>query len=371
VSFTRPDYSDGTIDILIPDDGSGTGVAIARDSYGNGIFNPYREGSWDSDVSPDGTLWNTDGWADFSDVTTRTYDNLYAAFGSGGLGNKIVGTECVMYLPDNGKYYAVKFDSWTQGGNGGGFTYTRRELDINNLKEGIRFQDGSVLKSAEGVGRVKQRASGSRRIEEVYGTSQVSVTSRTTNILTTVASRAGVATNTIWIDSTATTIDNVIDTPNAYSNAYDFEFSMDDINWYSYGGYSTDGNERGYGLTSTFTYNQGDTVYFRYKTGGTPVVWWDKADLPGGGSNFRGAIIDYHAYSGEATWIGTIHIVDDSGEEHISHTEVGSGSTDAENDDLWLVQNEGTISYRRIDGENKTLKVQWAARVFYGSEFYD
>jgi hypothetical protein len=101
------------------------------------------------------------------------------------------------------------------------------------------------------------------------------------------------------------------------------------------------------------------------------VVWWDKADLPGGSSNFRGAVIDYHAYSGEATWIGTIHIVDDDGEEHISHNEVGSGSTDSENDDLWLVQNEGTISYRRIDGESKTLKVQWSARVFYGSEFYD
>ena len=61
----------------------------------------------------------------------------------------------------------------------------------------------------------------------------------------------------------------------------------------------------------------------------------------------------------------------DSGEEHIAHTEVGSGTTDSENDDLWLVQNEGTISYRRIDGEAKTLKVHWTAKVFYGEEFYD
>lgn len=371
VSFTRPDYSDATVDILIPDDGSGSGVAIARDSYGNGIFNPYREGSWDSGVSPAGTLWNTDGWSDFGDVTTRTYTNLYAAFGNGGLGNKIVGAECVMYLPDNGKYYAVKFDSWTQGGNGGGFGYTRRELDINNLKEGIRFQDGTVLKSAEGVGRVKQTASGSRRIEEVYGTSQVSVTSRSTDTLTTVASRAGSNTSQLWLDITSTTIDDVIDNSANFNNAYDFEFSLDDSTYYPYQGYSTEGNERGFSVPASLTYNQGDTIYFRYKYGGAAVVWWDKADLPGGSSNFRGAIIDYHAYSGEATWIGTIHIVDDSGEEHISHTEVASGSTDSENDDLWLVQNEGTISYRRIDGESKTLKVQWAARVFYGSEFYD
>jgi hypothetical protein len=368
VSFTHTDGG-SEVDILIPDDGAGAGVGITRNNN-NGIYNPYREGSWDSGVSPGGTLWNIDGWTDLSDVPTRTYTNLYAAFGNGGLGNKIVGTECVMYLPDNGKYYAVKFDSWTQGG-GGGFAYTRRELDLDNLKEGVRFTDGTVLKSAEGLGRIKQTASNGRRIEEVYGTSQINVTSRTTTNLTTTASRAGSGISEIWIDATTTTIDNIIDTPSAYDNAYDFEFSMDDINWYSYGGYSTDGNERGYGLTSTFTYNQGDTVYFRYKTGGTPVVWWDAADLPGGSSNFRGAVIDYHAYSGEATWIGSIHIVKDSGEEHISHTEVGSGTTDSENDDLWVVQNEGTISYRRIDGESKTLKVQWAARVFYGSEFYD
>ena len=38
---------------------------------------------------------------------------------------------------------------------------------------------------------------------------------------------------------------------------------------------------------------------------------------------------------------------------------------------LWYVQNEGTISYRRIDGESKTLKVHWGAKVFYGNELYD
>ena len=368
VSFTKADNTN-TVDVLIADDGDGAGVGITRNNN-NGIYNPYREGSWDSDVSPGGTLWNIDGWNDLSDVESRTYLPLYAAFGFGGLGNKIVGAECVMYLPDNGKYYTVQFSSWTQGG-GGGFAYTRRELDLNNLQEGIRFADGSVLKSAEGVGRVKQTASDNRRIEEVYGTSQVSVTSRNTTNIVASASRAGNSTNQLWVDITQTTIDDVIDNPSNYNNAYDFEFSFDDITYYPYQGYTIDANERGFNIPITVNYNQGDSIYFRYKSGGEPVVWWDKADLPGGSSNFRGAVIDYHAYSGEATWIGTIHIVDDDGEEHISHNEVGSGSTDSENDDLWLVQNEGTISYRRIDGESKTLKVQWSARVFYGSEFYD
>ena len=355
----------------LADFGPARGVGITRNGN-NGIYNPYREGQWDSNVSPGGIGWNIDGWNDLSDVTTREYVNLYAAFGFGGLGNKIVGTECVIYLPDNGKYYAVKFDSWTQGNQGGGFAYTRRELDLNNLQTGIRFSDGTRLKSAEGIGRVKLESPGSRRIEEAYGYKAVSVPELITTNLTTVTSRAEVNASQIWIDSTTTTIDDIISNPANYNNAYAFEFSLDDIIWYAWDGTNNDGVERGYNLSLAIgNYNQGDTVYFRYKTGGGSAVWWDKNELPGGGTNFRGAVIDYHAYTGEATWIGTIHIVDDDGEEHISHTEVSSGSTDAENDDLWLVQNEGTISYRRIDGEGKTLKVHWTAKVFYGSEFYD
>lgn len=373
VDFTRPDNSNETIDILIPDDGNGAGVAIARDSGGNGIFNPYREGSWDENVSPGGTLWNVDGWSDLSDIESRVYRPLYAAFGFGGLGNKIVGAECVIYLPDNGKYYTVQFSQWTQGGNGGGFAYTRRELDLTSLVDGIRFSDGTRLTTAEGVGRVKLTAPGNRRIEEVAGYKAVTLTEVVTTDLTTQASRAGVGVSEIWIDSTATTIDDIINNPVNYSNAYAFEFSLDNFTWYNWtGGSGSDGgNERLYSVSIPVTYNQGDTVYFRYKTGGAPVVWWDKNELPGGSGNFRGAVIDYHAFTGDGTTIGTIHIVDDDGEENITHTEVSSGGTDSENDDLWVVLNEGTISYRRIDGAGRTARIQWTAKVFYGSDLYD
>jgi hypothetical protein len=371
VSFTKTDDGD-EVDILIADDGEGAGVGITRDGQ-QGIYNPYRDEGWNGSVSPSGTLWNIDGWYDLGDVETRTYLNLYAAFGSGGLGNKIVGTECVMYLPDNGKYYAVKFTQWTQNGNGGGFAYTRRELDLANLKKGIYFQDGTVLTSAEGVGRVKLTSPGSRRIEEVYGYEQVSVTSKITNELTTSPSRDETFTSTIWIDSTTTTIDTIL-SDTAAAGIWEFntiEFSVNGVDWYTYSGsLSINGDERGYGVNGTVSYNTGNTVFFRYKTGGQPVVWWDKDELPSGAANFRGAVIDYHAYTGESTIIGTIHIVADDGEQHISHQEVQSGTTDGENDDLWVVTNEGQIQYRRIDGESKTLKVQWGAKVFYGSENY-
>ena len=369
-NYFRKTDNGNEVDIIIADDGDGAGVGITRDGN-NGIYNPYREGSWDETVSPGGIGWNIDGWADLSDVESRTYINLYAAFGFGGLGNKIVGTECVIYVPDNGKYYAVKFSAWTQGG-GGGFSYTRKEIDLTKVNEGVKFSDGTVLKSAQGIGRVKSTAAGNRRIEEVTGYNQVAVTQIVTTNLTTVASRAETSGYYIWIDSTATTIDDIINTPANYGDAYGFEFSLNNTIWYTWtGGIGNSGNSTGYSVSQPLTYLQDDTVYFRYKTGGGSVVWWDKVDLPGGSGNFRGAVIDYHAYTGDGTIIGTIHIVDDDGEEHISHQEVQSGSTDGENDDLWLVTSEGQIRYRRIDGESATLKIHWTAKVFYGSEYYD
>jgi len=368
--FKKANYATAN-DVDVIEDDSTLQIGITRDNN-NGIYNPFTEEDWNSNVSPQGTLWNIDGWADLTDVETRTYDNLYAAFGENNLGNKIVGTECVMYVPSIEKYYAIKFLSWTQGNQGGGFSYTRREIDLTKLDQGVRFADGTVQTTAYTATNVVSTAVGDRRIEEVTGYNQVTVTQRVTTNLTTVASRAGTDTSYIWIDSTATTIDNIISTPANYGNAYGFEFSLDNTTWYApTGGIGNSGSEVGYGVSPSLTYLQGATVYFRYKTGGEPVVWWDKVDLPGGSGNFRGAVIDYHAYTDDGTIIGTIHIVDDDGEEHISHQEVQSGSTDGENDDLWLVTSEGQIRYRRIDGESATLKIHWTAKVFYGSEFYD
>jgi len=374
VSFTHSDDGD-EVDVLIADDGEGAGVGITRSNDGGGIYNPYREGEWDSDVSPSGTLWNTDGWADFSDVESRNYTNLYAAFGSGGLGNKIVGAECVMYLPDNGKYYAVKFTQWTQNNNGGGFAYTRQELDLDSLETGIGFQDGTRQTTAYVPTNVKLTSPGNRRIEEVYGYKQVSVTVTTTgNTITTTSANSNE--NGTWqVNIVATGAEyNTLIALEEGDAFYQIEVSADQTTW-------TKGDVGGWGPSTIQivfndgpvgpTFDSGDTVYYRIISGGDPMTWWDKSELPGGSSNFRGAVIDYHAYTGDATIIGTIHIVDDDGEDNITHTEVSSGSSDSENDDLWYVTTEGRIRYRRLDGESSTLKIQWTAKVFYGSEYYN
>jgi hypothetical protein len=367
--FKKENYATANNVDVIEDD-STLQIGITRGNN-NGIYNPFTEEGWDEDVSPDGTEWNTDGWDDLSDVETRTYTNFYAAY-NGGLGNRVPGSKAVMYVPSIDKYYAIQWLSWTQNNAGGGFSYLRYEIDLTKLNEGVKFPDGTVLKTAQGIGRVKLTATGDRRIEEASGYKSVSVTSRnrteitgatytsvnayelrvkkTTEINAFISPYHNTGTVAVWYIS----FDNV-----TFREAYINSDSGD--NWMFY-----------YVNANDPTLQVEDApFYIRRDIGGEPVVWWDEDDLPGGSGNFRGAVIDYHAYTGDATIIGTIHIVDDNDEEHITHTEVASGSDDSENDDLWLVQNEGTISYRRLDGDSATLRIQWTAKVFYGSEYYD
>ena len=84
--FVKPNNDTETVDIFVQDDGEGAGIGITRGNDG-GIYNPYREGSWNENLSPGGTLWNIDGWDDLTDIFTRDYKTFYSAFGQGGLGN--------------------------------------------------------------------------------------------------------------------------------------------------------------------------------------------------------------------------------------------------------------------------------------------
>ena len=374
--FKKADYATANNVDVIEDD-STLQIGITRGNN-RGIYNPFTEEGWDEDVSPDGTEWNIDGWDDLTDVETRTYTTFYNAYGGQGIGQNILGSKAVMYVPSIDKYYAIQWLSWTQNAEGGGFSYLRYEIDLDKLNEGIEFADGTVQKTAYIPTNVKLTAPDERRIEEVAGYKSVSVTERILRNLTTTASRNYDGNSVIWFDRTTTTIDEILNDREAAGiiDNTTIEFSLDNTTWYKLGnGELSSGDEKGFVITvlgdTPLTYDQGDTVYFRYVGGGGPVVWWDKDDLPGGSSNFRGAVIDYHAYTSDATIIGTIHIVDDDGDEHITHTEVSSGSSDSENDDLWYVTSEGEIKYRRLDGESSTLKIQWTAKVFYGSETYD
>ena len=367
ITFTRTDYGDEVDEIS-------EGLHITKNDQG-WLYNLLEDEGHD-DNTPTGSLWNNDGWDDFGNIESRTYATLESIWG-GNFAN-IPGAKMIMLDTTTGKYWAIEFLSWTNNQQGGGASYTRQELDLDSLEEGIRFTDGTRQTTAYVATNVKLTAPGNRRIEEVAGYKQVEVTAKSTVNLTGTASRNSNGQAIIWIDINTTTIDEILSDTTAagITNNSTVQFSVDNTNWYVFdGGTSFTSSERGYSINlngATLTYNQGDTIYFRYQTGGAPQVWWDSDDLPSGRSGFRGAVIDYHAYiPGEGTIVGTIHTVDDDGDRNITHTEVSSGSSDLENADLWNQAGEGEIRYGRIDGESSTLKIQWTAKVFYGSEYYN
>ena len=344
------------------------GLHITRGEYG-WLYNPLEEEE-SGENTPTNSLWNNDGWNDLTDIEDREYVSL-ATIWQYNFRN-IVGAEMVMLDTTTDKYYAVKITRWSRDGEG--FGYVRYEIDLTQLQEGIKFADGTVQKTAYIATNVKLTAEGDRRIEEVAGYKSVSVTSRTVDqefTGVTLSPTLGPAWD-VFIDGTVYT--------ELY--AYVVEFSYQPLTLlingveYSVEPYISGNNIILYASDQNggipVNYSEGDAFTVTKFVGGEPEVWWDKRELPGGSSNFRGAVIDYHAYTGDGTIIGTIHIVDDSGEEHITHTEVSSGnSSSLEANDLWVVDNEGTISYRRLDYQERTLRIQWTAKVFYGSEYYD
>jgi hypothetical protein len=370
-NYFRKDDNATANNVDVIEDDSTLQIGITR-GVQNGIYNPFTEEGWDSDVSPQGTLWNIAGWDDLTDVETRTYTNFYAAY-NGQLGNRVPGSKAVMYVPSIEKYYAIEWLSWTQNANGGGFSYYRREIDLDKLQQGITFADGTVQTTAYVATNVVSTAPGLRRIETASGYNQVSVTQRLTNNYTGAISQT---TNGYELRVARTLeLDAVIIPLNESNTDETYDLSFDNVTFREVWLSSIQQNEYWFyyqnDLGQTTPQTQGDPVYLRITTGGDSVAWWDKSNLPGGAADFRGAVIDYHAFTDEATIIGTIHIVDDDGEEHITHTEVSSGNDDSMNDNLWIVTNEGTIRYARFDGEAKTLKIHWTAKVFYGDETND
>lgn len=239
--------------------------------------------------------------------------------------------------------------------------------------DGIRFSDNTFLTSAEGIGRVKLESPGGRRIEEVYGYKSVGVTSRNRQEITG-ATYTTVNAYELRVKK-STEVDAFI-SPYYNTGAVAVWYISFDNTTFRPATFNSDGGDNWmfyYDNANNSTSQVEDApFYIRRDVGGDPVVWWDSADLPGGSTNFRGAIIKYHAYiTDSGSMVGTIHIAKDSGDNNIFHTEVLSGGTDGENAVLWYQDNENQIKYKRIDGESSVVKIQWSATVFYGSEVWD
>jgi hypothetical protein len=125
-----------------------TGLTLARDPTsvpGNGgIYNIAAESVWDVRVSPEGLLWNWDGWENLDDVKQRQYVNFRQAL-KNRIGQNVIVAELVAHDTINDKYYTFMFTAWTQGAEHEGiFGYTRRLINVSS-NIGVIFPDGSNL----------------------------------------------------------------------------------------------------------------------------------------------------------------------------------------------------------------------------------
>jgi hypothetical protein len=109
--------------------------------------------------------------------------------------------------------------------------------------------------------------------------------------------------------------------------------------------------------------------------GTNPLVWFDPslATIPTGlsASNVRGGVVEYHAFDGQDTIVGTIWFSGDyntypSSATHIEHS---SGGNNAELKSYWTMTQNYPIKLAFINaGGSIPIMVQWTARLFWGSE---
>ena len=146
VEYTKNNYDDTAVDII------SNGVHIKRDNQGplyNGADEPYSEVG----VSPRNTRWNSiytdsrtgySGFDDLSNLESRVYTDFTLALDYA-IGSNVLDTDLIMHDLTTDLYYKVQFSSWTSGGNGGGFSYTRTVIPQS---QGIKFADGTILNTA-------------------------------------------------------------------------------------------------------------------------------------------------------------------------------------------------------------------------------
>ena len=76
------------------------------------------------------------GWTDLSDVTTRSYSSFRSS-NANRIGENVLIQDFVMRETTTNRYWKMRFSKWTEeGGNGGGFEYTRTEINSSGVEIG-------------------------------------------------------------------------------------------------------------------------------------------------------------------------------------------------------------------------------------------
>jgi hypothetical protein len=117
-----PENPNGYLPVVLYDDGTNSGITIYLQAVTNNtlsesghgeFYNPKYIYSYDEPFNP-------------LTVSSRPYVTFRDSY-DGRVGENILDGEfTILHSTDSGNYYLINFTSWTQGGAGGGFSYTRQ-----------------------------------------------------------------------------------------------------------------------------------------------------------------------------------------------------------------------------------------------------
>jgi len=390
VTFTIVNSGDEEYDIITAN------VTLTRGQYSD-LYNSEQENPSDANynenkVAPLGTLWNADGWHDFSNVKHRPYTNLYRLLETdrpGYFAQNITGVPLVMKDTTTGRYFAIKFTGY--GNDGEPYVqYTRREIDPD-YQPGIRFADGTtqttayshILAQHISPGRGDEIAANEWRCEQASGMAVIEWPGGNEFNSVAVAGNI-VAGSAITFDpSTYTQLAESLQT---WDDSEDrnapasLQFNNSSVIYRITGYTPIQANLASIAFTSDSTpFRPNANVGVNTMTvqvPAEPIKWWDAADLPNGDYNFRGAVIDYHAYahSNVGTFIGQIMIAMDDNDSRVTHSETTSGGS-SNDESFWVRQYAGDKEERRLyyrgrSSDDERVVIQWTAKVYYGAETY-
>ena len=126
------------------------------------MFNFISESNYEQDSSLKGLNGSEAKRLIRLSITTRIF---YSA--TGGSFNSIIGDTFSLHLENLDIYFDVVFTSWTEGNNGGGFSYIRipsekppisgcMDIYADNYDETVEFDDGSCIYFQEAVTFTKE-----------------------------------------------------------------------------------------------------------------------------------------------------------------------------------------------------------------------
>ncbi|MEP1035499.1 choice-of-anchor D domain-containing protein [Ekhidna sp.] len=139
-SFEKEDYADPSLEAN--QDRITSTVWLTRGSS-QPLFNYFEETSWSESTA-------TIKWAPSAtaDASPEDYTSLSDAL-NGNIGNEIQSTTMSLHLLDEDRYFDLEFHTWTRNSNGGGFSYTRKEVkQWLNVDETIIEGDANITSSS-------------------------------------------------------------------------------------------------------------------------------------------------------------------------------------------------------------------------------